>query len=276
VRADTVVGFIDDGGSARPLGDASVLVADAGARMGAGTAVIVRDVRITVKAADGRPIEGALIAVAELDSTVQTNAAGQVRLADVAETRLRLRVRAIGYAPLSAAIALAGDRRLVDTTLTMTPVAQRLDSIVVTEDATPVRGKMADFERRRKEGFGRFLTMEELHDPLRPNLAHQLRRFGRIHVYPCGYGYAAASMGPAPGSQQATCRPPLMDNACYMSIYMDGALFYSNMTPGRPFDITTLNLLDFQGLEVYRSPAELPIQYSGTGSYCGVILLWTR
>ncbi|HKP28001.1 MAG TPA: carboxypeptidase-like regulatory domain-containing protein [Gemmatimonadales bacterium] len=277
VRADTIVGFIDDGGSARPLGDASVLIAEAGARTSSATSVTLRDVRVTLKSNSGLAIEGALIAAAELDTTLQTNAAGQGRFTDITEQRLRLRVRAIGYAPLSAVIAFSGDRRSVDTTLIMAAVVQRLDSIVVTEKPEPVRGKMEGFERRRKEGWGRFLTMEELHDPLRPTLAHQLRRFGRIHVVPCGLGYAAASMGQPPGSQQASCsKPPAIDLVCYMSVYLNGALYYSNMTPGRPLDISSLNVLDLQGLEVYRSAAELPPEYNSTGSYCGVILLWTR
>jgi hypothetical protein len=116
--------------------------------------VTLHDVRVTVKSSGGSPIEGALIAAAELDSTARTNAAGQARFTDVAEQRLRLRLRAIGYAPLSAVIAFSGDRRSIDTTFVMTAVAQRLDSIVVTEKAEPVRGKMEGFERRRKEGFG--------------------------------------------------------------------------------------------------------------------------
>jgi hypothetical protein len=29
-------------------------------------------------------------------------------------------------------------------------------------------------------------------------------------------------------------------------------------------------------MEVYRSAAEMPPEYNATGSYCGVILLWTR
>lgn len=277
VRADSVVGFIDDGGTARPLGDASVLIAEAEARTSGGASVTLHDVRLTVRSSDGQPIEAALIAVAELDTTVRTNASGQVRLTDVAEKRLRLRFRAIGYAPGSAVIAFSESRRSIDTTLTMTAVAQRLDSIVVTETTTPVLGKMAGFERRRKEGFGRFLTMEQLHDPLRPRLDLQLRRFGRIRVVPCGLGYAAANMFGAPAEQMASCKPPpLMDDVCFMTIYMDGALFYSNTTPGRPFDISSLNLLDFQGMEVYRSAAEMPPEYNTTGSYCGVIVLWTR
>jgi hypothetical protein len=276
-RADTVVGFIDDGGTARPIGDASVLVAEAGARTSSGSTVILHDVRLTVSSSDGSPIEGALVAVSELDTTVRANAVGQVRFADVAEPRLRVRVRAIGHGPLAATISLSDSRRSIDTTLTLTAVVQRLDSIVVTERAEPVRGKMAGFERRRKEGFGRFLTMEELHDPLRSTLDMQLRRFGRMHVVPCGNGYSAASMVSAPAEQLATCDPRgYPDNYCYMSIYMDGSLYFSNAMPGKPPNIRDLNLLTFQGLEVYRSAAEMPAEYNATGSYCGVILLWTR
>jgi hypothetical protein len=276
VRADSVVGFIDDGGSARPLGDASVLIAEAEARNNSGASVILRDIRLTVRGTNGTPIEDALVAVAELDTTVRTNASGQVRLTDVAEKSLRLRFRAIGFAPGSAVIALSDSRRSVDTTLTMTAVAQRLDSIVVTENALPVSAKMAGFERRRKEGFGRFLTIEELHDPLRSTLDMQLRRVGRMRVVPCGNGYSAASVVSAPAQQISTCNPRGPDNHCYMSIYMDGALYFSNDKPGAPPNLRDLNLLSFQGLEVYRSAAEMPAEYNATGSYCGVILLWTR
>lgn len=61
-----------------------------------------------------------------------------------------------------------------------------------------------------------------------------------------------------------------------MSVYIDGALYFSNDMPGRPFDLSGVNILNFQALEVYRSPAEMPVEYNATGSYCGVILLWTR
>jgi hypothetical protein len=67
-----------------------------------------------------------------------------------------------------------------------------------------------------------------------------------------------------------------MDDVCYMSVYMDGAVYYSNAMPGRPLDLSGLNILSFQALEVYRSPAEIPVEYNVTGSGCGIILLWTR
>ena len=57
---------------------------------------------------------------------------------------------------------------------------------------------------------------------------------------------------------------------------MDGALYYLNTSPGRPFDLRGFSVLNFQAVEVYRSPAEMPVEYNATGSYCGIILLWTK
>jgi hypothetical protein len=61
-----------------------------------------------------------------------------------------------------------------------------------------------------------------------------------------------------------------------MTVYLDGALYYSADMPGPPLDISTFNLLTLQAVEVYRSPAEMPPEYNGTNSGCGVILIWTR
>ncbi len=275
-EADTIVGFIDNGGTARPRGDASVQVTESVARTAQAT-VTLRDVRVRVRSSAGTPIEGALIAVAELDTTITTGAGGQATLSDVASNRLRLRVRAIGHLPLSATVVLDGTRRQADTTLTLTATVQRLDSIVVTEKSDLFRlGKMEGFERRRQQGFGRFLTMEQLHDPLRPTLDQQLRRFGRIRLVPCGSGYAAASFQTAPPGQLATCNAPKIDDVCYMNVYIDGSLYFQNGMPEAPPNLSGMNILNFQALEVYRSPAEMPVEYNATGSGCGVILLWTR
>jgi hypothetical protein len=45
---------------------------------------------------------------------------------------------------------------------------------------------------------------------------------------------------------------------------------------GNPPDLAKFNPLDLEGMEVYRSAAEIPPEYNATGSACGVILLWTR
>jgi hypothetical protein len=63
-----------------------------------------------------------------------------------------------------------------------------------------------------------------------------------------------------------------------MAVYLDGALYWSpDMGQVRqPPDLSQFNPLDYQAVEVYRSDAELPIEYAGPGASCGVLLLWTR
>ena len=82
-QADTIVGFIDDGGTARPRRRRQRDAHRSARAHGAGVDGTLRDVRVRVMSSAGTPIEGALVAVAELDTTVRTGAGGQVRLSDV-------------------------------------------------------------------------------------------------------------------------------------------------------------------------------------------------
>ena len=71
---------------------------------------------------------------------------------------------------------------------------------------------------------------------------------------------------------------------CLPTLYIDGILmrrgleFDRNPSPG----VMPEYLSDFvaageiAGLEVFRSPAEAPSQYTGRGNDCAVILIWTR
>jgi hypothetical protein len=40
--------------------------------------------------------------------------------------------------------------------------------------------------------------------------------------------------------------------------------------------LAAVNPFDVEGVEIYTSPAGLPVQYSGYLSPCGAILIWTR
>lgn len=94
-----------------------------------------------------------------------------------------------------------------------------------------------------------------------------------------------------------------MKPGCLPAPHVDGALvrrsqpFHSNPNPmvseassreSSPLYLSDLvSPQEIAGMEVYRSPAELPLQYAGTGGggargfgadgrQCGVILVWTR
>jgi hypothetical protein len=281
---DSVVGFIDEGGVARAVGDPTIRLGETSAKVQRLTSVEI-EVRGRFVSTEGTPIGGALVAVAELDTVLTAGADGTFQLSRLPPGPLRLRVRAIGYAPLGVALSLSAERRLVDTTFTLTRVAQPLDSVVVTAPGFRA-GKLEDFERRRKSGFGKFFTRAELHDPNESRLDLQFRKVGRIRIVPipwqCGGGYAAAATT-ATGHTAAdgvvrdcSARPPQIVPACYLSVYLDGALHYSIDMKVVPPDLSKLNPLTLEAAEIYVSAAEIPAEYNATGSACGVILLWTR
>jgi outer membrane receptor for monomeric catechols len=66
-----------------------------------------------------------------------------------------------------------------------------------------------------------------------------------------------------------------MAAACYMSVYVDGVRIWAAGSRDPP-DFDQLRNNQYEGVEIYRGPAELPTQYAGTGAACGAILLWSR
>ncbi len=278
---DSVVGYVDEGGIARPAGDVTVALGEAAAGLRDATS-FAGDFRGRVVSPEGTPVVGALVAVAESDSVLTTDDAGRFEVRELPTGRLSVRIRAIGFRPFGAVLALSSGRRLLDTTLVLQRAAQLLDSVVVTGVAKAFEaGKMIDVERRRKMGFGRFLTRAELQDPLTGGLEMKLRRFARMRMAPlcAGRGYGAAGAFSTPPPVRVYCRE---DNTtlqdCFMAVYLDGALYWSPDMGSivQPPDLSKFNALEFEAVEVYRSPAELPIEFAGPAAGCGVLLLWTR
>ena len=278
---DSVVGFVDEGGVARPVGDPTVALGDAAAGVRDLTTV-AGDFRGRVVSPEGTPIAGALVAVAESDSVLTTNGEGRFEVLQLPTGRLSVRIRAIGFRPFGAVLSLSSGRRLLDTTLVMQQAAQLLDSVVVAGKADRFQaGKMIDVERRRAMGFGKFLTRAELQDPLSGGLEMKLRRFAKMRMAPLcgGKGYGAAAAFSTPPPVVVWCGGPERTlEACFMAVYLDGALYWSPDMGHvvQPPDLSMFNALDLEAVEVYRSPAELPIEYAGPASGCGVLLLWTR
>jgi hypothetical protein len=273
--SDTLVGYLDQGGTARHVGDPSLALGEATARVAAGVAVF-GDILGRVVDSGGRPIVGATVATTAADSVHTTDQEGRFELKDVPVGRMGVRLRAIGFRPLNLALTVSAQRRVVDTTLVLARAAQLLDSVVVTGTAErPVAGKMIDVERRRQAGFGKFLTRTELQDPLWGGLENQLRRFARVRVVPlcAGLGFAAAS--PEFGGDGAVnigCA-----TACFMTVFLDGVPFWSPDMAGLspPPDLSQFHPQNLEAVEVYPTRAVVPIEFTGRMTPCGVILLWT-
>lgn len=173
----------------------------------------------------------------------------------------QMSVKRIGYAALTHDFWLADDANSVDLSLDIEQLPYRLEEIVVSAERTIyVRGALADFYRRRKMGFGRFLTEQEIEDAHAHQTTDLLRRFPGVRILYSSNGFDRfVSFGRA-GS---LCSGAL--------VYLDGA------PVPQDFGIDQIAYPDMlAGIEVYSGPAQIPVQYNMSGSACGVVLLWTK
>jgi hypothetical protein len=220
----------------------------------------------------GRPIAGAEVLIEALGRRTATDPEGRFVLGGVSPGLRLVLVRSVGFHPLSLMITVSlGDTAQRD--IRLKPMAVHLDPIVVTGAPPPgPRGIGREaFEERRRLGFGRFIDSTELRRNEHVTLPTMLRRGTGVHIRRAGTsdfgrGYAMSSRIPE----------------CYMSIFLDGWLVYAggrrgaNPTLGRQELSELASVSNLEAVEIYRSPAEIPTQFSGPDAACGVLVLWTR
>jgi len=228
----------------------------------------------------GRPLVRAEIRLDAQRLQTETSDSGVWRLFVPTRGIVEVSVRAIGFQPARRRLVLVGNDT-VRVDFSLDPVVQRLDSVAVAAPAPEVLGKMQGFEQRRRMGFGKFFTREFLAQHENSIVSNALRIGSGLRMVrrpeTCGGGWAAAS---ARGGSlvRERCGGVPIDPACYMTVVLDGVrLWAPGFPPGEPPpDVDRFKVSDFEGVEVYRSVAEAPIQYQAPRSDCGVLVLWTR
>ena len=226
----------------------------------------------------GRPLAAAEILIEPDSLRTRTNDSGFYRIV-LPSPQSWITARAIGFLPASRQLPVR-DPYMATVNFTLVAVAQMLAPVAV--EAPPIRitGKMRGFYERREMGFGRFYTREELAEREDSPLSNVLRSTTGVQLMrrppTCGGGHAVSSgrSGDARGGGRFPCGG--FTAACYSRLFLDGMrIWVSGMGP--PPDVDQFKVRDLEGIEVYRSSAEAPIQYtSGIGPSCGVLLLWTR
>lgn len=201
----------------------------------------------------------------------RTSPGGTIRLAVLPIGRTALQLRKLGYANRIVFVDVSpADSTPVKATMsTVTSLA----AVKVVANATgSTRASRNGFDERQRRGIGRFANEKEL-EKSSETLADALSRIGLTRVlrgsatYLAG-GHASHS-GPAL-SQTFPSRP------CYVTVYVDGLLFYEDGSGEDPPDFGHMMTSDFGAAEYFSSAAETPAEYEKTGSGCGVLLLWTK
>lgn len=242
-------------GTRPPRAVAARQSADTGARTAAplGTAVLSG----MVTATNGTPLEGAQILLLGTNLGGRSDHAGKFRLGGLPGGTQSIEVRQIGYAPRRYAVDLAPDK--------VSEVNPVLEERAVVLEAVEVAGKkgsgIPDFDRRRKSGFGTYITRDDIEKRGAIRTTDLFRTIPGVQVLWNGSGYAIQMSRSASGY-------------CPVQYYIDGSPFLS--TGGDDMD-QIVQPQDIQAIEVYKGPTETPAEFQGGGSAaCGTIVIWTR
>ena len=184
---------------------------------------------------------------------------GRFTLATAGAGVRSLIARRIGYAPDSARVTITLGRT-ARTALVLRAVAAQVGEYVVQAD--PLRGKMGPFNKRKGRGIGTFITRSQIE-------ARQAGSVSELLRYVTGVDVEQQMAGvPQPVRMQRTGPQP-RQSQCSVQLYVDG-----NPYPNGNVDDFEPDVLE--GIEVYRSAAEIPADFRTRDATCGVIALWTR
>jgi hypothetical protein len=214
-----------------------------------------------------RPVARAEVVVFRTDIRLETNAEGRFRFVDVPAGQYLIIVRRVGYRPTSAVVQVGASETL-RLAYALEPVVTQLESVVVREDRVSLR--MLDFERRRKQGHGFFITQEQIERRNLPVSLDYLRLAPSIALAP-SHNSSGLSEYVAISKREGGSFSGDGAGACAMQIVVD------NVPMPRRFPLEMLPpTRDLAGIEVYAGAASVPQEFSGLDRRCGMIVVWTR
>ncbi|AHG90456.1 TonB-dependent receptor plug [Gemmatirosa kalamazoonensis] len=210
----------------------------------------------TVKGRDGRVLTGARLQVWGSGVQGRTTDNGAFSLGGLPAGTYSLEVRAIGYEPKRVAVDLSA-KRPANVDVVLEKQVAVLAGVTVTGQRTKAETDYNGFLERKKNGFGRYFTQEDIENRNPMVMTDIMRMSPGMQVSPNGsFGYVLRGRG--------GCTPEIFLDGMRV---MQGADDLDNIV--RPTEVS--------GVEVYNNASSAPAQYGGSaGGDCGVVLIWTK
>ena len=214
-----------------------------------------------------RPLGSADVSVIGTSARVVTSENGRFRILEVPPGQYLLVARRIGYAPTSGIIQVpAADTLRLSYTLLRSN--QLLDTMRIRE--TRVSLRMLEFEQRRRQAQGQFITQEYMESRGSMAATDLLRNIRGLDVSRISTNQFAGSVALS-RREGGGLNGDGASGACVMQVLLDGIVLPRNFN---------LELLpppkQLAGIEVYSGPATIPPQFGGPERRCGLIAVWTR
>ncbi len=226
----------------------------------------------------GRPVQGAALSLVTRQgaslANATTDAGGKFEVVAPGTGTYRLQVEQPGYRLLITPPFQLSAGESLDYTLQLTPVPPTaLDTAVVQGETVPAY--LAEFYRRKKAGFGKFVIREEF-ERYHPAAVTDIVRHEQVFDITVNPNRRVGgdtrtlminsrrAVGQPYGPAGGDC-PPL--------IFYDGTF----MGNARDVDVDDILFVGaIEALEFYEGGVEVPVEFSRNGSSCGVIVVWSR
>lgn len=200
------------------------------------------------------PIAGATV---QLDSSAWSSVSdslGGFHLDSIDPGVHLLHVKAIGYEEAAWRVRVHSGQ-VMDHAFELAPQVVELPGVAVNALPGLAARHFADFERRRHTGMGYYITQEDIEKTNASTLIDVLAMAHGVEQV-CLVNDCVAKMVRSPPG-------------CYPQYFLDGnesSAYFARHTPAK----------DVKGIEVYRGQSELPGEFAGSNSACGVIAIWTK
>jgi hypothetical protein len=221
------------------------------------------------------PIEGVIVSIDQLKIEGKTDSTGTFVLRGVKPGAYVVTAKKIGYTPLATRVRFTA-RETVEAEFLMTRGAQRLPEAKV-ETKPRAAPKLIEFEQRRAQGQGRFLTQTDFDKRAYSWTSDVLRQVPGMDLIrdssrPTQY-YVTGGRLQGLGSSS----PQGGQGTCFAAVVLDGIFVFQALPGETPFDINSLPPGTIAGFEYYSSAGTIPAKYNGSlRNTCGLAIIWTR
>jgi len=227
----------------------------------------------------GQPISlGLIIMMTEEGDSITsgvTNGQGQFAVTAPEGGSFVLLASAFGFKETPAGVFELGDGGEMDVEFRIAAAPMPIEGLLVSLQRPVLEHQLVKngFVRRVTRGLGAFLTPVMIEESSARSTADLFRGIPGVLLQLPGGGLNAFS-GEA-------LRLTGTGQFCTPTIYMDGARMNVEMTRDMPIEvIAPLGMVD--AVEIYRRPAEIPIEYGMTasgdvpGGPCGIVVIWSK
>lgn len=220
---------------------------------------------------EGNPVAGTTLELMDNSSVAHAvaDSMGRFELRVPQAAAYVLRARRLGWAEAADTVRVP-EGRILSVTVRMVRDPLRLEPLIVVAEAREPELDQVGFYGR-SEGLGRFMTLETIEKRRPPRTSDLLGQVSGVFLVPAPDGVRVITRSGLPNARLTG------DGICWPRILLDGMV----VEPGGQLPIPVpidqvVNPSDIVGVEVYRSAAEVPPQFGGAQSACGVIVIWTR